>query len=711
MAAVLEQKANRNSSAACGVREDPQRLRPLAKIRNIGIIAHIDAGKTTVSERILYYAGRVHKMGEVHDGTTVMDWMVQEKERGITITSAATTLFWQDHQVNLIDTPGHVDFTIEVERSLRVLDGAIGVFCAVGGVQPQSETVWHQADKYGVPRLTFINKMDRLGANFESVVEEMRSRLGANAVPLQIPIGSEDSFRGVVDLLELRALIFDDGSLGAEVRTETIPAALVVEAEKARARLVERVAELDEEVLASYLDRADVPADVLKAGIRRLTTAGKFVPVMCGAALKNKGIQPLLDAVVAYLPSPLDVAVLKGMHPKTHETVERCADDSAPFSGLVFKLASDSFVGSVCYVRVYSGKIRKGQNVLNARTRKRDRISRILRLHADEREDIEALYSGEIGAVAGLKGVTTGDTVCAENAPVEFGRIQFPEPVMFIAIEPKTRADRDKLQSSLRSLTDEDPTCIVRTDVDTGQTILSGMGELHLEILKDRLQREFGVQAVTGNPMVAYYETITAGASASHRFDKELGGKRQVGYVELEVSPGERGSGNKVEVGHSLSTLPPECQEAVEFGVNDGIMTGVLARYMLTDISVRVTDSSFDEEFSTPVAFRTAAIMALREAVAKAQPEFLEPVMALEIITPEEHMGEVLGDLNGRRGKVREMLTKGGMRVIHVAVPLAELFGYSTVIRSLSRGRASYTMEPEQFEIVPKAIREQLLNR
>ena len=700
MGNVVEYTVNRQIQSGGVNREDPARTRPLEQVRNIGIIAHIDAGKTTVSERILFYAGRVHRMGEVHDGTATMDWMVQEKERGITITSAATTCFWRDYQINLIDTPGHVDFTIEVERSLRVLDGVVGVFCAVGGVQPQSETVWHQADRYQVPRIAFVNKMDRLGANFEGVVAEMRSRLGACAVPVQIPAGQEDAFRGVIDLLEMRLRSFSDQDKGMTVSDEPVPSEWAAQAEKARAYLVEQVAEKDETVLESYLNRVDVPAGVLRTGIRRLTVKHQMVPVLCGSALHNQGVQCVLDAVVDYLPSPLDVTPARGVHPKTGEAVERSADDNGPLAALAFKLATDPFVGSVCYVRVYSGKIRKGQNVFNPRTRKRDRVMRIFQLHADDRVEVDALYSGEIGAFGGLKQVTTGDTFCAENSPVELNRLQLPEPVMFMAVEPRTRADRDKLAAALQALSVEDPTCTIRTDTETGQTIL-----------KDRLIREFGVEAVTGNPMVAYYETVTAPGSAEHRFDRDLGGKRQVAHVVLNVAPARRGAGNSITLGSGLNQLPVDCREAIESGLQDGILTGVLARYPMTDLDVCVTGGSYDPDYSTPVAFRTAAIMAFRDSVVAAQPEFLEPLMAVEILTPEEHMGEVLGDLNSRRGKVRELKSKGDVRVIRASVPLAQLVGYATAVRSVSRGRASYTMEPEQFEIVPKTIREHLLNR
>jgi elongation factor G len=692
-------------------REAPDRDRPLAKVRNIGIIAHIDAGKTTTTERMLYYAGRVHKIGEVHEGNTVMDWMAQEKERGITITSAATTCYWLDHQVNIIDTPGHVDFTVEVERSLRVLDGAVGVFCGVGGVQPQSETVWHQADRYGVPRLAFVNKMDRMGADFDTVVSEMRSRLGANAVPIQIPWGAEEEYKGLVDLVEMEVVTFDEASLGATITRGEIPEVLSDAAELARAELVEKVAEKDEEVLEAYLEQGDVSADVLKAGIRRVVTANEMTPVLCGSSLKNRGVQPLLDAVVAYLPSPLEVPPIEGESPRSGEAVVREPDDSGPTSLLVFKLATDPYLGRIAFVRVYSGQVRKGQNLFNPRVKKRERIMALARLHADSRTDVDTLHSGEIGALSGLKLVTTGDTLCVENDPVLLAGIRFPEPVMFMAVEPKTRADRDKLDAALQALASEDPSCVIRVDKETGQTVMSGMGELHLEILKDRMLREFKVDASTGKPMVAYHETVTREGRGEHAFDRELGGQRHYAQVVLEVSPRERGSGNTIEFDVSKSALSEEFRASVEEGLKDGAMTGVLSQYMVTDTAVRVVGATMDPEFSTEVAFRTAATMAFREAVMAAKPEMLEPIMALEIVTPADHMGDVLGDINGRRGKVKEMTTRGELQVVYAAVPLAELFGYSTAIRSLTRGRANYTMEPEQFDIVPGQLRNELLNR
>ncbi len=692
-------------------REAPGRIGLLSKVRNIGIIAHIDAGKTTTTERILYYAGRVHKLGEVHHGNTVMDWMAQEKERGITITSAATTCYWKDHQINIIDTPGHVDFTVEVERSLRVLDGAIGVFCGVGGVQPQSETVWRQARRYSVPCLAFVNKLDRMGASVDRVVEEMRSRLGANAVAMQIPWGLEDNFKGVVDVVEMQLITFEAQSLGMNVTRSALPEDMLEAAYACRAELVEKVAEKDEIVLETYLEQGDLSADVLKAGIRRVVIANGMTPVFCGSSLKNKGVQPLLDAVADYLPSPLDVPPVEGHHPKSGDVVTREADDFGTLSALVFKLATDPYLGRIAYLRVYTGVLKKGQNVYNPRTQRRERVLGLMRVHADSREETDQLHSGEIGAISGLKGITTGDTLCVENAPVELARIRFPEPVMFMAVEPKTRADREKLEEALQSLSDEDPTCRVKQDPETGQTVISGMGELHLEILKDRMLREFKVAANTGRPMVAYQETVTGKAKGAHQFDRDLGGQRHVAGIVLEVEPLTRGQGNEIVFGITTRVLPEPFRSAAAAGLKDGTLTGVMSRYAVTDTRIRVVEAVVDQEFSTEVAFRTSATMAFRAAVMAAGPMLLEPIMALEIVTPADYMGDVLGDVSSRRGKVNDMTAKGEVQVVHATVPLAELFGYSTAIRSLTRGRASYTMEPVQFDIVPESLKKVLLDR
>ncbi len=706
MSPVETRKKSKSSDAPSG------RWHALVDVRNIGIIAHIDAGKTTVSERILFYAGVVHKLGEVHEGTATMDWMVQERERGITITSAATTCEWMGRQINLIDTPGHVDFTVEVERSLRVLDGAVGVFCAVGGVQPQSETVWRQANKYHVPRLIFINKMDRMGADFQAVVAEIRERLSRVALPVELPIGAAETFEGTIDLVTLEAVHFEATDQGATLRREPVPETLLPDAVVARQALVEALAELDEAVAEAYLAGTDVPAGLLHDALRRATLAQRLVPVFCGSALKNKGIQPLLDAVVRYLPSPLDVPPVEGRDPKTDTPINRPAADDAPLSGLVFKLATDAYLGRLLYLRVYSGTVRKGQNVFNPRTRTRERVGRLLRMHANSQTDVEALHSGEIGVAVGLGKCTTGDTICAENAQIALDRIEFPEPVMFMAVEPKSRADKDRLQEALTTLTEEDPTCQVRIDAETGQTILSGMGELHLEILRDRLLREFKVAANAGKPMVSYYETVTAAAEAEFTFDREFGGRRQAARVALSVAPDERGAGVTVQVRPPRNTVPEEYWTALEQGVRDAVATGVLARFPMTDLAVRITGGGIVEtDAATEMAFRTAAIMAFREAAPAAAPELLEPIMGVEIITPSECTGELMGDLNSRRGQVREMVTRGDMQTVRAHVPLAELFGYSTAIRSLSRGRATYSMEPEQFAIVPKTVKEAILNR
>jgi elongation factor G len=596
-----------------------------------------------------------------------------------------------------------------VERSLRVLDGAVGVFCGVGGVQPQSETVWRQADRYRVPRIAFVNKMDRMGADFHRVVDEMRKRLKSNAVPIQLPWGSEERFRGVIDLIDLKAVSFDEGTLGMQVRVEEIPSEMGAAAEKARAELVEAVAEKDEKVLEAYLESPDVDPDVLRAGLRRVTVANEFIPVLCGSSLKNKGVQSLMDAVVHFLPSPLDVPRIHGVHPKTGKQEEREPDDNGPLAALVFKVVNDAYMGRLAFVRVYSGRIRQGQNIYNPRLKKRERVSKLMRLHADAREDTDTLFSGEIGAVVGLKQFTTGDTLCIENLPVELERIRFPEPVMFMAIEPKSTADRDKLEQALESLAAEDPTCQIHRDPETDQRVISGMGELHLEVLKERMKREYKVQANTGKPMVAYRETITVTARAAHRFDRDIGGSRQAATVELEASPLGRSEGVRIEFEVGSTAIPQEFREDVKAGLNDGLMTGVLARYALTDILVRVVGGVSDPETATGIAFRTAAAMALKDVVMAAGPELIEPIMSLEIETPAEMLGDMLGDINARRGKVTRMDMRGDLQVVSASVPLAELFGYSTAIRSLTKGRATYTMEPKGFDIVPDDIKQVLL--
>ncbi len=711
MVTVVEQSKGQKTANAAPSREAPGRRRGLSNIRNIGIVAHIDAGKTTTTERMLYYTGRVYKMGEVHDGTATMDWMVQEQERGITITSAATTCFWRDHQINIIDTPGHVDFTVEVERCLRALDGAIGIFCGVGGVQPQSETVWRQAQKYKVPCLAFVNKMDRMGARFDRVVLQLRERLAAPAVPIQIPWGEEDHFKGVVDLVNMRAQSFDEASFGVTVKEQDIPQDLSRAAEKARSELVEAVAERDEAVLKAYLEHPDVSAQLLKQGIRRAVLAGVLVPVTCGSSLHNQGIQPLLDAVVDYLPAPVDVPPVQGHHPKTQQTLSREVSDFEPLSALSFKIATDPYVGRLSFVRVYSGVLKKGQNVYNPRTQKRERLGKIVELHANHREEVEALYAGEIGGIAGLKQITTGDTLCAENQPIALERIEFPEPVIAMAIEPKTQADRERMNDALDSLAAEDPTFRISADAETGQTLIKGMGELHLEIIKDRMFREFKVQANAGQPMVAYRETIQTASRGEHVFQREIAGRGQYGHVVVEVFPAARGAGNRIEFDVSSDLIPHEFRTAVVEGIRDALLTGVVGNYALIDILVKVTGGSCHPVDSTEMAFRSAAVLAVREAVLAAQPVLLEPIMKLEIITPEEYLGDVLGDVSGRRGRVKEIEASESAQIINADVPLAALFGYATSLRSLTKGRASYTMEPHCFEIVPETIQQSLLNR
>ena len=712
MVTVLEPDTKQNGKDAASRTEAEGRRCALSRIRNIGIMAHIDAGKTTVTERILYYSGRLYKMGEVHEGTATMDFMPQEQERGITISSAATSCTWMNHQVNIIDTPGHVDFTIEVERSLRVLDGAVAVFCGVAGVQPQSETVWRQANKYKVPRIAFVNKMDRKGAVLQNVIAQMKERLAAPAEALQMPIGSEENFQGVVDLVSMKALLFESESLGSRFEISEISDGMYAEALAHRARLIEAVADKDEELLHLYLEQPEVPAEALMAAIRRQTVAGRFVPVLCGTALRNKAIQPLLDAVVHYMPSPLDVPAIVGHDPKDDaKQVVRHSSDFEPLSALAFKISADAYVGRLAFVRVYSGMLKKGQNVYNPRTRKRERLGRILRIHANTREEVEMLYSGEIGGIAGLKNITTGDTLCAENQPVVLERIEFPEPVMSMAIEPKTSADREGLQQALETLAAEDPTFRTLIDPDTGQTIIHGMGELHLEIIKDRMFREYRVQARAGRPMVAYHETIRTTARSEHVFQREIGGRGQFAQITLEVSPRARGTGNKIEFHVSADCIPTEFREAVEEGIKDGLVTGILGNYPLTDVLVNVTGGKFHPVDSTELSFRMASVMALRDASSSAMPAILEPVMAVEIITPEEYMGDVLGDVNSRRGRIKEMALKEAAQIIHAEIPLAEMFGYATALRSLTKGRASYSMEPEMFEVVPEAIQESILNR
>jgi elongation factor G len=682
----------------------------LSKVRNIGIVAHIDAGKTTTTERMLFYTGRIHKAGDVHDGNTTTDFMLQERERGITIQSAAISCEWGGCAINVIDTPGHVDFTMEVERSLRVLDGAVSVFCAVGGVQPQSETVWRQADRYGVPRIAFVNKMDRMGADFTGVVEELRTKLNAPAHPIELPIGKEDSFAGVIDLVRMKGIIYDDASDGVKFTEIEIPSELQDDAQLARTALVEAVADLDEGVMESYLENGDLTEEELVPAIRRLTVAGRMVPVLCGSAFRDKGVQPLLDAICAYLPSPLDRPPVTGTDLKTGEAVERSTSDTS-LAALVFKITADPY-GRLFFVRVYSGSIKKGMNVFNPRTRKRERVMKIVRLFADDRTEVEELSAGDIGAIVNMKDCTTGDTLSAEMKPCYLERITAPQPVMFLAIEPKSSADKDKLVESMMTLAAEDPTCRFREDEETGQTVLSGMGELHLEILVDRLKREFKCTANVGKPMVSYCETVTAEASKAFTFDREIGGKRHAVTLEIKVTPLERGGGRKVTLSRKVvnEVADHKLQECIEQGLEDGIATGVLARYPMTDIAVECTSVTMvDPETSDEIAFRSAAMMGFREAAEAAQPAFLEPIMRLEITTPPESVGEVLGDLNSRRGTVLDMDMRGGLQIVHARVPLSKMFGYSTAVRSLTKGRASYSMETDQFEIAPKSVQDEIM--
>ena len=686
----------------------------LSNVRNIGIVAHIDAGKTTTTERILFYTGKIHKHGDVHDGNTTTDFMVQERERGITIQSAAISCEWKGKTINIIDTPGHVDFTMEVERSLRVLDGAVCVFCAVGGVQPQSETVWRQADRYNVPRIAFVNKMDRMGADFSRVVEELRGKLRANACPVELPIGREDGFKGVVDLVNMKSIVYDEATEGKKFEVGEIPAELKDEAELARAELVEKVADLDEGVMEAFLEKGDLTAEELVPAIRRVVVAGKFVPVLCGTSLRDKGVQPLLDAVCDYLPSPEDRPPVEATDLKSGEKVTRSQNASELLTSLVFKIATDPYVGRLFFVRVYGGVLKKGANAYNPRTKKRERIMKIVRLFADDQIEVDELSAGDIGAVVGLKDCTTGDTLCSEMKPCYLERITAPQPVMFMAIEPKSSADKDKLVESMKALAAEDPTCQFREDEETGQTILSGMGELHLEILVDRLKREFKCAANTGRPMVSYVETVTKPSSSDFMFDRELGGKRHAVGLRIEVEPLERGKGRVVELSREFKNAVPDrhLQECVAQGVEDGIATGVLARYQMTDLKAVCTSATIvDPEVSDEVAFRSAAMMGFREAAENAGPEFLEPIMKLEITTPPESVGEILGDLNARRGNVLDMDMRGDLQVIHARVPMAKMFGYATAIRSLTKGRASYSMEPDMFELAPRDVREEILSR
>ena len=682
---------------------------PLEKTRNIGIMAHIDAGKTTTTERILYYTGINYKIGEVHEGTATMDWMVQEQERGITITSAATTCLWRDHRVNIIDTPGHVDFTIEVERSLRVLDGAVAVFCSVGGVEPQTETVWRQADKYGVPRIAFVNKMDRLGADFYRVVKMIEDRLGARPVALQLPIGSEEKFAGIIDLVQMKAVIWEDESLGAKFRVEAIPESMIAEARQYHDKLLEAVADCDESIMEKYLEGKEISESELRRAIRNAALAIKIVPVMCGSAFRNKGVQPLLDAVVDYLPSPLDIPPVKGIDPNSQAAEERPAKDDAPFSALAFKIMTDPFVGTLSFFRVYSGSLTSGASIYNSTKSKRERIGRLLKMHANKREEIKEVYAGDIAAAVGLRTATTGDTLCDESRPIILESIDFPDPVISIAIEPKSKADQDRLGLSLQKLATEDPSFRVRTDEETGQTIISGMGELHLEIIVDRLLREFNVGANVGKPQVAYKETIRKAVEQQGRFIRQTGGRGQYGDVWIKVEPLATGSGFEFVDAVKGGSIPREYIPAVEKGVREATENGALAGYPMVDLQVTLFDGSYHDVDSSEIAFKIAGSMALKAAARKANPVLLEPIMAVEVVVPETFMGDVIGDINSRRGKVLGMDTRPAAQAIDARVPLAEMFGYATDLRSMTQGRATYTMQFSHYEPVPAAVAEGII--
>ena len=681
---------------------------PLSKTRNIGIMAHIDAGKTTTTERILFYTGKNHKIGETHDGSATMDWMEQEQERGITITSAATTCYWKGNRINIIDTPGHVDFTVEVERSLRVLDGSVTVFCAKGGVEPQSETVWRQADKYGVPRMAYVNKMDITGANFYRVVQMMKDRLKTNPLLIQLPIGKEDTFRGIIDLVNMEADIYYD-ELGKDMRTEAIPEDMAAEADKYHQELVETVAETDEALFEKYCAGEEISVDELKKAIRAATIANKIVPVTCGTSYKNKGVQKLLDAVIDYMPAPDDIPHIKGVNPDTDEEEERPTDDNEPFSALAFKIMTDPFVGKLCFFRVYSGTIKAGETAYNPEKRTRERFGRILQMHANERTDIDQVYSGDIAAIVGTKNTTTGDTLCDENHPIVLESMEFPEPVIRVAIEPKSKASQEKMGIALSKLAEEDPTFKTYTDEETGQTIIAGMGELHLEIIVDRLMREFKVEANVGKPQVSYKETITKAEFEDCKYARQSGGKGQYGHVKITIEPNETGKGyefiNKVTGGN----IPKEYIPAVDAGIQGAMQTGVLAGYNVVDVKVTLNDGSYHEVDSSEMAFKIAGSMAFKNAMKRAKPVILEPIMKVVVTTPDDYMGDVMGDINSRRGQIQSMEPVAGAQQITAMVPLANMFGYATELRSRTQGRGQYTMEPSHFDQVPKSVADDII--
>ncbi|MCF8009465.1 MAG: elongation factor G, partial [Halanaerobiales bacterium] len=677
---------------------------PLEKIRNIGIMAHIDAGKTTTTERILYYTGRVHKMGEVHDGAAVMDWMEQEQERGITITSAATTAKWRDHRINIIDTPGHVDFTVEVERSLRVLDGAIALFCSVGGVEPQSETVWRQADKYEVPRIAFVNKMDRMGADFFRVVKMMKERLGANAIPLQIPIGSEDLFKGVIDLISMEAILYED-ELGVNFNRVEIPDDYQEQAEEYREKLLETLSEHDDQLMLKYIEEEEITNQDIKNAIRKAVINVNLIPVLCGSAFKNKGVQMLLDSIIEFMPSPLDVPPVEGENPETGEIEKRKAADDEPFSALAFKIMTDPYVGKLAFFRAYSGVLNAGSYIYNSSSEKRERIGRILQMHANHREERESVHAGDLAAAVGLKNTSTGDTLCDADHPIVLESMEFPEPVISVAIEPKSKADQDKLSQSLLKLAEEDPTFQVRSDEETGQTIIKGMGELHLEIIVDRLLREFKVDANIGKPRVAYRETITRQVEdIEGKFIRQSGGRGQYGHVVIDLEPFDEGEGFVFEDKIRGGSIPKDYIGSVEDGIEEAMENGIQAGYPVVDIKVTLKDGSYHEVDSSEMAFKIAGSMAFREAAKRARPVILEPVMEVEVVVPEDYMGDVIGDLNGRRGKIDGMERRANAQVVKAYVPLSEMFGYATDLRSKTQGRATYTMQFSHYEKTPKSV-------
>jgi elongation factor G len=682
----------------------------LDKTRNIGIAAHIDAGKTTLTERVLYYTGRLHKMGEVHDGTATMDWMIQEQERGITITAACTSCTWKEHEINIIDTPGHVDFTVEVERSLRVLDGVVALFCAVAGVQPQSETVWRQAVKYNVPRLAFVNKMDRVGADFFRVVTSLRERLNTRAVPLQIPIGAEDNFKGMVDLISMQAYIYND-ELGEKFNTTPIPPELLDSAKKNRELVIEAAAEADDHLTEKYLMGGELTQEELIHGIRLATISGAIVPVLCGTAFKNKGIQPLLDAVVNFLPSPADLPAVAGFNPISGEEEKRHTGDQEPFSALAFKIMTDPFVGKLTFFRVYSGVLNSGSYIMNTSKDKRERVGRLLKMHADHREEVKEVYAGDIAAAIGLKQTTTGDTLAQEDKPIILEAIIFPEPVISVAIEPKTKADQEKLGISLSKLSEEDPTFKIKTDTETGQTIISGMGELHLEIIVDRLLREFKVDANVGKPQVAYKETIRSTAEAEGKFIRQTGGRGQYGHVFVEVEPLESGKGFEFENKIVGGRIPKEYIPSVENGVREAALSGVLAGYPVIDVKLALFDGSYHEVDSSDIAFKIAGSMAFKDAIMRAKPVLLEPIMDVEVVFPEEYMGDVIGDINARRGRIEGMESYKAIQTLKCKVPLSEMFGYATSLRSRTQGRGTYTMQFIRYDEVPKNLSEEIINK